>query len=159
MLTPRWRFEPLDVAAILFSVAVFAAAVAVFQFIFGQDPEKPIRDQQMAILSTLAATPPASVEFSLHGSTLTITDHADISEFFVLLVEPAVVPRHHSHPEDEIGFQTEGSTTSYILGRDSQSDDEYWLQLNEGTYPIRTIKLLHSEALTMWLIRKGLIEE
>jgi hypothetical protein len=159
MLTPRWGLRPLEIAAILVSVAVFAAAVAVFQFIFGQDPEKPLREQQMAILSTLAETPPASVEFSFDGNTLTVTHPAEISEFLRFLVETEVVPRHHSHPEDEIAFQTQGSSTTYILGRDSQAGDEYWLELRAGTYPVRTIKLLHSEALTMWLIQKGLIEE
>lgn len=158
-MTPRWRLTLLDLIAVLFSVAVFAVAVAVFQYIFGQDPEKPLRDQQIAILTTLAETPPASLEFSLGSSTVLIRDPAEIAEFLHLLVEPELVPRHHSHPEDEIGFQLEGSISSYILGRDSQADDEYWLQLNEGRYPLRTIKLLHSEALTAWLIRRGLVTE
>ncbi len=159
MLTPRWRLAPLDVAAILFSIAVFTGAVAIFQFVFGQDPERPLREQQMAILSTLAQAPPSSLQFSPDGRIVTITDPGEISEFLHLLVEPAVVPRHHSHPEDEVPFQLQGFATTYILGRDSSAPDEYWLQLDEGNSPLLTIKLLHSEALTSWLIRNGLTHE
>jgi hypothetical protein len=140
-------------------VAVFAVAASLFQFFFGQDPERPLREQQMGILTALAETPPASLQFSLDRNTVTITDPTEISEFLHLLVEPEIVPRHHSHPEEEIGFQLHGSTTTYILGRDSGAEDEYWLQLDEGASALRTIKLLHSETLTSWLIQNGLVEE
>ena len=154
----RRRFERLEIAAALTLVVVSVTVFAAFQFIFGRDPEQPFRDQEIAKLGTIAAAPPASLRISFDGGTDAITNPAQIAQFLRLLVEPPVVPRHHSHPENLLGFQLQASSATYILSRDSQEADEYWLELEEGTDPARTIKLFHSEALTSWLEGEGLLE-
>jgi len=159
MLKPRWRFTPLDIGAVLVPLLVFAGVIAIWQFVFGRDLEKPLRDQHMAVLSALAETPPEALTFSFGTNTEVITDPTDISEFLYLLVEPEVIPRHHSHPEGDIYLQLADNPHAYVLGRDSQVHDEYWLQLDAGADPRPTLKLFRSEALTSWLTRSGLIEE
>ena len=159
MSAPHWRLHTLEIAAVLTTFVVFVAMVAAFQFTFGRDPEQPFREQQTATIVALADAPPASLEFSLDGDRFLITDPTDIAEFLRLLVAPEVVARHHSHPVGFVRFQLQGLAASYTLGRDSQTADEYWLELDQGKDPARTIKLLRSEALTAWLTRRGLIEE
>ena len=159
MSTSRWHLNPLEVAAVLAYVALFVGTLVVFHYLFGKDPEKALREQQVAILSSLAETPPASLQFFPGRTPVRIENPAEIKEFLHCLVESEAVPRHHSHPADELRFRLIGSGTTYRIGRDSQARHEYWLQLNEGTSQTRTIKLLRSEELSAWLLRKGLLKQ
>jgi hypothetical protein len=159
MLKPRWRLSPLDAVALVVPFLVFIAVVAIWQFVFGRDPDKPLREHHIAALSALAETPPESLVFSFGTGTQVITDPAVISEFLYLLVKPEVIHYHHSHPEGDIRFQFTDNPSAYVLGRDSQVPDEYWLELDAGADPGPTLKLFRSEALTSWLRRNRLTDE
>jgi hypothetical protein len=157
-MVPRWRLAPLDVAAALVAVAAFVLAAAALQFVFGRDPEKPFRDQQTAILARFAEAPPGSIEFTSELGSVTIRDPARIARFLHLLAEAEPVPRHHSHPEGQVRFRLQDSAATYVLGRDSQAADQYWLELDESPSAARTIKLLQSEELTAWLLQEHILK-
>jgi hypothetical protein len=159
MLKPRWRLTPLEIAAVLLPFLVFAGVVAVWQAIFGYDPEKPLREGELATLSAFADSPPESLTLSFGSEDQVVTEPAEISEFLHLLLEPEVIPYHHSHPEDGLTFEFADQPLAYALGRDSQAPDEYWLELDGDPDSGLTLKLFRSEALTAWLIRRELIDE
>ena len=152
MLKPHWKLTPLDVGAILVPFLVFAGVVALMELVF-QDPERPLREQHIAVLSAFADNPPDALILSDGVSTQVVTDPMDLREFLLLLVEPEVVHYHHSHPEAGIDLQFSDQTSTYTLSPDSQVPDEYWLELVTDTDSGPTIKLFHSKGLTSWLAR------
>jgi len=158
-MKPRWRVTPLDLGAVLLPFLVFAGVVGIWQSIFGRDPDEPLREQHIAALAALEETPPEAMTFSLGTHSQVITAPADISEFLQLLIKPEPRHYHHSHPEGDIRFGFANNSSVYVLGRDSQVTDEYWLQLDAGTSPRTTLKLFRSEGLTSWLMRRGLMDE
>jgi hypothetical protein len=153
----RIRGSPLlEIGALLFSVIVFFAAAAVINFVF-RDPEAPIRHAQLAELARLAVAPPGSVTLSRAATERTIAGSSHVADFLTLLVEPADIPRHHTHPEDDIRIHLADMPEVYLLGRDSAVPYEYWLQSIEPDGTVRTLKLFRSEALNAWLLQHGFI--
>ena len=150
MLPSHWRDPLLAAGAVLVSLLVFGAAVGAMNFIF-RDPAEPLRKDALAALSALLANPPDSVVFADASDSTVITEPQQVREFLSLLVDPDPVHAHHSHPEGAIRVEFAGHPQVYLLGRDSQFPNEYWLQLQQGQQAELTIKQLRSKALTSWL--------
>ena len=159
MLKRRGGITPLEVAALVLPIVVFAGVVAVFQAVFGNDPDRPVREEHLSTLSALAHSPPGALALTSGTEERVLSEPADIAEFLGLLLEPEVIPYHHSHPEDGLRLQFAGQPIAYALGPDSQAPDEYWLELAAGPNSGLTLKLFRSTALTAWLIRHGFIQD
>jgi hypothetical protein len=147
-------FQVLGITVIL--AVILVGLVSLGQLITAWDPEKPFRDQQMSILSTLTEDVPPPLTFSSPGQAAVFTEPDEIREFIFLLIESEHLGYHHSNPEGEFVFSFEGHSERYTLGLDTQNPDEYWFQLvTEADLERRyrpTIKLLYSQALTSWLV-------
>lgn len=129
---------------------ILAGAVSLGHAILTWDPEKPFRDEQMLVLSSMAEDVPPSLTFSDSDHAFIISDPTEIREFLLLLIESDLVRYHHSHPEGGLSFQLSGQGQTYLLGVDSSQPDVYWLQVVAEGGAAQTVKLLHSQALTWW---------
>ena len=150
MLPSRWRDPLLVGAGLLVSFLVFGAAVAAMNFIF-RDPAEPLRKSELAALSDLLANPPVPVVFADGSNSTVISEPQQVRQFLSLLLDPDPVHAHHSHPEREVLVEFADHRQVYLLGRDSQVPNEYWLQLQQGQQAELTLKQLSSRALTSWL--------
>ena len=157
MLTQRPPSALQLITLTILIALVLVALVSLIQLVEAWDPEKPFRDQQISLMSSLAEDVPQSLTFSSPGNAIVIASSVEIREFILLLVESERLEYHHSHPEDEFTFAFDGRPEVYALGVDSQNPDEYWLQLKTDRDLERgfraTIKILRSQALTSWLER------
>jgi hypothetical protein len=123
------------------------------------DPERPFREQQLALLAHLTKGPPRTLVFQGPGEPVAVTDPEEVESFVSLLIGADHVHYHHSHPVGELSVSFEGRSEKYTLGPDSQNQDEYWFDLVPGPNTELvwgpTIKLLRSPDMTDWLTRNG----
>lgn len=95
-----------------------------------------------------------SINFEFENKILRVDDKNEIKNFAVILKNSASVASHHSHPINDIVFTFSENGSRYLLGRDSQNANEYWLKIKDeilygsGEYPLKQFR---SDEMTGWL--------
>ena len=156
MYSNQWRVSLLAIVAILGSLLLFAGVVGIMNFLF-RDPDQPFREAQLAALSALLDSPPDEVAFSNGTDAKAVKDPLEVSQFLSLLVDSDPIPAHHTHPEDLLIVTFAKHGQSYLLGRDSGIQNEFWLELYQGSSTSLTLKRIRSEALAAWLLRNEIL--
>lgn len=147
----RKRDRVLEGAAILAAVVVFGAAVGVLHFVF-RDPEEPARQEFLDALASKRSALPSSLTFHSEEREIILRNPEDVGEFVSLLVAPNDVHAHHSHPAASLRFELAGDPQAWVLCRDSDVENEFWLQVPAGSIDF-TLKRLRSTELEAWLAR------
>ncbi|VTT97049.1 unnamed protein product [Gemmataceae bacterium] len=135
-------------------VAFGLAVLGVVKDVLTRDPDKPFREQHLNQLRTLRDAPPASVAFRRNAGGLTVTDPGEVRTFLELVLAAEPVRPHDTEPIDEVAVTFPGIADTYLIGRDSQNGDEFWLRVRTpGADDARRVAQFTSPALTQWLQR------
>jgi hypothetical protein len=98
------------------------------------------------------------VNFAAPARLAHLSDPNAVRAFLALLSSGEVVRAHHSHPLDGLTFSFEDERYVYVLGRDNDNADEYWLGVKSSPRlgALHTaLRQFHSVELTAWLARNG----
>ncbi|WP_439628737.1 hypothetical protein [Gemmata sp.] len=138
-------------------VAVALAVLGAVKDALTRDPEKPFREQHLNQFRALREEPPASVAFRRNAGGIIVTDPIEVRTFLDLVLAAEPVRPHDTEPVDEVSVTFPGVAGTYLIGRDSQNGDEFWLRVRTpdapGTDDARRVVQFTSPALTQWLQR------
>lgn len=138
-------------------MAVALAVVGVVKDVLTRDPDKPFREQHLNQFRALREQPPASIDFRREAGGLTVTDPAEVRAFLDLVATGEPVGPHDTEPVGEVAFAFPGVSDVYLIGRDSQNGDEFWLRVRTrdeaGTETVLRVVQFTSPGLTQWLHR------
>lgn len=124
------------------------------------DPGGKFAAHYLEKLKTLERQPPDSVRF-IREDTPDLVEKQDVAGFLALLQSGKDVTRHHSHPDKEMRFAFSGEKTIFMMGRDSTTPDEFWLEVvpDEESPPTSTspvVRQFQSKELSAWLAAHSL---
>lgn len=150
--TPAVRTGP-SLFQVAVGVAFGLAVLGVVKDVLTRDPDKPFREQHLNQLRTLREQPPASVTFR-RSEGLVVSDPAEVRTFLELVLSAEQVKPHGTEPVGEVTVTFPGAIDAYLVGRDSQNGDEFWLRVRTpGVDEPRRVVQFTSPPLTQWLQR------